>query len=506
MSDHSDARLVTPPAALIRRNPVRWLAFFGPGAIVASVNIGSGEIFFPSRNGAIFGYRVLWVLLLIAILKWILVYTSVRHMILSGGHPCERWKSIPGPRGWLTLFIFAVAVICVPVWFSFLEGILGTICAWMFGFWDHYIWASIWVPAALLLLAIGKYEFLEKTQMVILGLTVGCIFVAVFYVEPDWGEVAKGFFRPVSLSYPEWLFTVLPEMAFRSPWVEVMVYVSAIGGQSTDYLAYVSFLREKKWGHSSTDPIDREGLLKVARDPDHPARLWIRAALVDTVVSFLMIVLVAGCFSILGTVLLQPRQLVPDGVNLLNYQATFLTTLSPLLLPLYKISVFLAFFGILYGGPEMTYRLFYEYGRTFGRWRTRVESPNLRWIVIVWVLVGGLGVLWVTRLFPELDLLDLVTPAGIYTGVLLCGFYCLANVWVDWKFLPSGLRMSKALVAANLIAGLLFTSMGLKAIWDYDEIRGFILLAALLLGSILLAWRLQWLYEEPAGAETSRTR
>ena len=70
-----------------------------------------------------------------------------------------------------------------------------------------------------------------------------------------------------------------------------------------------------------------------------------------------MIVLVAACFSILGTVLLQPKHLVPDGVNLLNYQATFLTTLSPWLLPMYKIAVFFAFFGILDGGPEITYRL-----------------------------------------------------------------------------------------------------------------------------------------------------
>ena len=501
MSSSSDVRLLLPPPALISRNPLRWFAFFGPGAIVASVNIGSGEIFFPSRNGAIFGYRVLWVLLLIALLKWILAYTSMRHMILSGGHPCERWNSIPGPRGWLTLFIVAVALICGPLWLCFLEGMLGTICAWMFGFGSHYAWASVWVVAAMLLLAVGRYEFLEKAQMVILGLTVSCIFVAVFYVQPDWGQIAKGFVTPVYLTYPEWLFTVLPDMASRSPWVEVMVYVAAIGGQSYDYLAYVSFLREKKWGYSAEDSVGQAELTQVAQNIDHPARVWVRAALIDTVVSFVMIVLVAACFSILGTVLLQPRQLVPDGVNLLNYQAMFLTTLSPWLLPVYKIAVFFAFFGILYGGPEMTYRLFYEYGRTLGKWRVRLEGPKLRWAIIVWVLGGGLGILWLTRLFPDLDLLDLVTPAGIYTGVLLCGFYCLANVWVDWKFLPPELRMPKVLVAGNLGGGLLFTAMGMKAIWDYDGIRGFILLAVLLLGSVWLASRLKSLYESPVAAE-----
>ncbi len=463
--------------------------FFGPGAIVASVNIGSGEILFPSRSGAIFGYRVLWVLLLIAVLKWVLVYTSMRHMIVSGGHPCERWTSIPGPRGWLNLFIVAVALVCAPMWLCFLEGILGTICAWMFGVGSHYLWASIWVVVAMLLLAIGNYQFLERPQMIILGLTVGCIFVAVFYVQPDWWQVMQGLFLPVPLTYPEWLYQELPNMAARSPWLELIVYAAAIGGQSYDYLAYVSFLREKRWGYAASGPANSDELAGVAAQNDHWARKWVRAALIDTVASFAMVVLVAACFSILGTVLLQPRHLVPDGVNLLNYQATFLTTLSPWLLPMYKISVFFAFFGILYGGPEILYRLFYEYGRTLGKWQVHLQGTKLRWAVIVWVLGGGLLILWLTSLFPSIDLLDIVTPAGIYTGVLLCGFYCFANLWVDWKYLPSGLRMSKTLMAANLAAGLLFMALGLKALWDYDQIRGFAILAVLLLGSIGLASR-----------------
>ena len=445
MSVDPGVQLFSPPTALISRNPLRWFAFFGSEAIVASVNIGSGEIFFPSRNGAVFGYRVLWVLLLVAILKWVLVYTSMRHMILSGGHPCERWSSLPGPRGWLNLFIAAVALLCAPLWWCFLEGMLGTICAWMFGVGSHYVWATVWVVVAMLLLAIGRYQFLEKAQMIILGLTVSCIFVAVFYVQPDWWQVARGLFVPVPLTYPEWLFKELPDMAAHSPLLELSVYVAAIGGVSYDYMAYVSFLREKKWGYSASGLVRSGELARVAEQTDHSARKWVRAALIDTVVSFVMIVLVAACFSILGTVLLQPRHLVPDGVNLLNYQAIFLSTLSPWLLPMYKIAVFFAFFGILYGGPEMTYRLFYQYGRTLGKWRVHMEGPKLRRAVIVWVLGGGLTVLWLTSLFPDVDLLDIVTPAGIYTGVLLCGFYGFANLWVDWKFLPIALRMSKPL-------------------------------------------------------------
>ena len=89
------------PAALLSRNPMRWVAIFGPGAIIASLTIGTGELIFSSRGGAIFGYRILFLFVIISLLKWVLVYSTARHMVLTGTHPFERWLSLPGPRGWL---------------------------------------------------------------------------------------------------------------------------------------------------------------------------------------------------------------------------------------------------------------------------------------------------------------------------------------------------------------------------------------------------------------------
>ena len=93
----------------------------------------------PARGGAIFGYRLLWIFLLVGLLKWILAYSSMRHMILSGGHPLERWTSIPGPKGWVHLFIFITAAVAFPMIYAFLAGVLGTACAWMFRVGDHYL-------------------------------------------------------------------------------------------------------------------------------------------------------------------------------------------------------------------------------------------------------------------------------------------------------------------------------------------------------------------------------
>ncbi len=54
-------RIPEPPENLRgRMNLGAALTFFGPGAIIASLTIGSGETVFATRVGAVFGYAVLW--------------------------------------------------------------------------------------------------------------------------------------------------------------------------------------------------------------------------------------------------------------------------------------------------------------------------------------------------------------------------------------------------------------------------------------------------------------
>ena len=67
------------------------LRIFGPGAIIASVTIGSGETVFASRGGAIFGYTLLWCFIGGGLMKFVQVYTAARYMT------CLLYTS-PSPR------------------------------------------------------------------------------------------------------------------------------------------------------------------------------------------------------------------------------------------------------------------------------------------------------------------------------------------------------------------------------------------------------------------------
>ena len=90
-----------PVDAVTSRNPAAWRTIVGPGASIASLTIGSGELIFSSRGGALFGYQLLSLFLLVCVFKWALVFTTARHMILTAAHPLQRSMDLPGPRGWL---------------------------------------------------------------------------------------------------------------------------------------------------------------------------------------------------------------------------------------------------------------------------------------------------------------------------------------------------------------------------------------------------------------------
>ena len=474
-----------PPRPLLTRNPLRWLQFFGPGAVIASLTIGSGELLFPSRLGAMFGYRMLWLFPAVALLKWVMAYCSARHIVLSGAHPFERWNQIPGPRGWLTLFLFSIYIIYSPFAAFFMQGLLGSISASIFPGGDLYTWATIWVVASLILLAIGKYAFLERAQMLILGSMLACTFVAVVFVQPDWSKAIQGAVVPQLPDYPEWVTDKYESFRDRTIWVELALAAAFIGGVATDYFCYVSFLREKHWGRSGMATASDEELSQIASDEDCSVRAWVKAALIDTTLSMTMVVLISSCFLILGAVILQQQQLVPEkDEELLLYQGQFLSSVSPLLLPLYQVGVVLAFFGNVYGGPAMVSQILFEFARS-RNWEIRAKK-KVHWFALLWPLLGGLAILWIKRWFPDMRMVDIITFPAMYTGMIMCGVFCLTNPWIDYRFLPSKLRMNRRLVALNLCAGMIFFLIGLKAMWDQSAWH-FVILPSWVAGSMLVA-------------------
>jgi hypothetical protein len=392
MSDHSEYPL---PAALLRRNPLAWLVVFGPGAIIASITLGSGELIFSTRGGALFGYHILFLFVLISVLKWGLVFAMARHMVLSGVHPYERMMDLPGPRGWFPLMLLLIATLTTPVWTSFFPAILGNFTSWVTGtqpLWNgavDYVWGGVFLLAAFLLAITSGYTVLERVQICIVAVMMGCAIVTLVLYNPDWLDMLRGAFIPQSLHYPDWLSERYPDIAGHSVWVETTRYVGVIGGAGFDYLAYTAWLREKGWGRSSSGPTSTDELSRIAQDPHHPVRFWTRAPLVDCTCSFILVVVFSAVFVASGVVVLGPQRELPTEDNFLDLQSRFVTAIHPWLMPVYVTGAYLTIFGSLYGTLEIGVTIYQEIVRAMNPEFAARHSSGLRRATIVWLTFGA---------------------------------------------------------------------------------------------------------------------
>lgn len=478
------------PDSLTSRNPLRWLTIFGPGAIMASLTIGTGELIFSSRGGAIFGYRILFLFVVISLLKWVLVYSTARHMVLTGAHPFERWLSLPGPRGWLPAVMFVFAVVCFPIWVSFHSSVIGDLIAGLTGTKQLlngatiHLWGAVILVTVVSLALAGGYAALERIQLLVVSAMLIAMIFSLVLLKPDWWQMLMGAVLPQTLEYPNWLTSdsrpLLQSIANTPVWVEASLYVGVIGGASYDYLAYTSFLRNKRWGLAGSSELNSREALEAARP-------WLRAPMVDCAISFLVVVVFSAVFVASGAIVLAPQHQIPGDGSFLEHQAQFVTQLHPWLYPLYVFGTLLTLLGTLYGTLEVAPPLLAE---TYRLWRSDVSHPavsrRLRRIGIVWSGGGAMVVLLASFVYQIQSgegrppgLTNLLTPASLFTGVLSCGFICLLNPWMD-RVLPKEYQLPVFLKFANLVAGAIFLAVGLRAYWKLGGLNAIMILAGTL--------------------------
>ena len=437
---------------------LRLVRIFGPGAIVASVTVGTGETIFAPRVGAIFGYSLLWVTVMIIVFKAVQVYSGARYLVLTGEHPMQAWARIPGPRGWVPALIGLVAIISFPMWIAALADAISNLCMWITGIgvgtpWGRPLWGTALIGTAMVLSLIQTYGVIERVSTVILAFKVLLILIAVIVVKPDWIVALWSMIVPHLPDYPPWVAAQYPEVARRSVGLEIAVLMGAVGGGVQDYVGYLGFLREKKWGLAG---VLNGGPSRISSQSEDVAlgRAWLRAPLFDTTVSFGVVLLMTICFMVLGAAVLHPLGLVPTDSDLYSKQAQFLAAIHPQLVLIYKAGIFFAIFGVLYGAFELYTRTTYE--PLLAIWPRRQWNLNrLRLWVVLFSGGGGLLLLWSG--WKTVAVASIVSP---FSGVLGCGLWCLAMMWVDRRQTPRAYRMPIVLLALTLVAGIVMTAVG----------------------------------------------
>lgn len=473
----AEQRLALPraPEGLMGRRPSASsiLKFFGPGAVIASLTIGSGESILASREGAVFGYAVLWCLVAAVIAKAAIVYASNRYIVLTGEHPMTRFARVfPGPRGWFAALLAVICFLSFPGWASGVARALGDYLS-LLGAGAPLPWAFAVLILAAVISFVGGYSLLEKTQVAIAGLMVVLVLVAVFVAQPDWLGVLGGLV-PGGLEYQVFVLDKYPDIAEISVFVELAVFLGGIGGGMYDYIGYSGMMREKRWGmlgHAEVDAIaDRyaDGAakatlpLETTDDNVAQARGWSRAPLIDVSAAFVALCIIGMAFVVNGAAILAPQQAVPEGNDVLSAQSEFFAVVAPVFEYFYVVAIVMVLFGTVYAVWEAYSWTTYESLAALSR-KVRVAGQRkVRPYVYAWTFIGASAMLLTGANFVQL-----ITPASIVGGIVACAIYGVGLLYIDRLNLPEPFRMSKLLKALVLIGSVFLGIAGTVALLSF---------------------------------------
>ena len=163
------------------RKYIKYLSFFGPGAIVASLTIGQGQLIIGPQIGAWAGFALLW-LITLNIGSYIIAYFSLRFTMLSGITVIDLFAE-KTKKSWFNWLIIIIMLIFIPIFTASIITTLGQSIQWILGFGHYLIWGVLFCLIAGIIVLMGRYRLLEYTQSFFVGiLAIGAI-ISILYIN-----------------------------------------------------------------------------------------------------------------------------------------------------------------------------------------------------------------------------------------------------------------------------------------------------------------------------------
>ncbi len=361
-------------SATAKKPRPKWLLYLsamGPGLLAALAGNDAGGIATYSNVGALYGYKMLWMIPVMMLLLSVVQESAARMGAVTG----KGFASLIRERFGIRLTALAMAALLVSntaVTLSEFAGIASGMS--LFG-----IPAFVSVPLAGLVVWLlstgGSYKRVEKVL-----LAVSCVFLAyvaaAFLAGPDWGEVAKNTFVP----------HVMGDAGFFS------LLIATIG---TTIAPWMIFLAQN-------NVVDRgEG----------PETLKYQRA--DSISGSIIACLIAWFIIITTATVLHPAGIAVDSA------ADAASALAPIAGPyaekLFAAGLVAASFLAACVLPGITSSAICEaFGWERGADRSWGEAPTYKTIITLVIIVSCLIVL-----IPNVNLFGVMTTAQVISGVLL---------------------------------------------------------------------------------------
>jgi Mn2+/Fe2+ NRAMP family transporter len=492
---------VEPPQTLLAS-----LAHLGPGIVLASSIVGSGELIATTTTGAQAGFVLLWLILIGCVIKVAAQVEIGRTTLTWGRTSLDAFDRVPGPRfagrGWIYWAWAAMTALIVVQQGGIVAGVAQTLAAGLpitkvGREWnashdeaaallvaeasarrggdlttadalaarlaasrsaaaalpappDETAWCLITGAVTAVLLAIGRYRLIELVSLALVGTftLVTLLALVMLQLDPTWAIASHELAGGLVPSLP-------PAINGRSPLVTALATFGIIGVGASELMIYPYWCLEKGYGAAVGPRDDTPAWASRARG-------WLRVMQLDAWASMVVYTLVTICFYLLGAATLGRLGLVPAGSEMVR-------TLGAMYAPVFGswasgaflIGAFAVLYSTLFVAAAGNARMVAD-GLILAGWLPaddRSRAGWARWISVAWVLAATLLALLIRQ--P----VAMVLASGIAQSVMLAAIGT-AVVYFRWRETDPRLAPSRAwdaLLAAS-VAGLV--TVGLWTLWE----------------------------------------
>lgn len=450
---------------------IQYLKFFGPGAIVASLTIGQGQLILGPQIGAWAGYTLLW-LITLNLGSYIIAYISCRFTLLSGIGLMDLF-SIKTKKGWLNWLFIVIMIIFIPIFTASIVTTLGQALQWIFGVGHYLYWGVSFCALAGILALAGRYRLLEYSQAFFVAvLAIGAV-VSVASLQPNFFEILPNFFYigNVPADFPPWVYQQYPSVTKTSIPLYMLGYLGTLTVTIVTLIGYLGWIKVKKWGifKNKKNPeqfsqecfrtFSSEGkiqYLPLDEKEVDKSRLLLKPIVVDLSIAFILVSVISAAYIIAGAVLLGPSHVLPEDTRLVQNQLIIFTYLANWLKPLFQISVVFALFGTVYSGFEAVTRMLYETGRNLSPRMGAIPYNRFMFFVLIYLLCAGVPLAILMTM--GLSVLLMLSLTLMFIGVIGVIIYGVGVIILSQKVLPEPYALGKLGVFFSVIA-LLFMSI-----------------------------------------------
>jgi Mn2+/Fe2+ NRAMP family transporter len=343
----------------------------GPGLIITSIIVGSGELIVTPKLGAEIGFRLLWFIIAGCLLKVFVQIELGRYAITRGRTTLEALNTLPGPRvlvSWV-LWIWLAMYICLVPQVAGMVG--GTATAFQLGGADISVstLAMMIGASCAILLVIGRYGFIEwLSTALVAGFTITTL-VAVIALQftpyaITGAQLASGF----SFHLPTDLATAFGAFGL-------------IGVGASELIYYPYWCLEKGYARK-LGPDDGTAAWKTR------AAAWLKVMRVDAWTSFVLYTTTTVAFYLLGAAVLHAKQLRVESAKMIETLSfMYRDTFGEWSLWLFLVGAVAVLYSTIFGATASNARLLADAMNLFGVKQYKDASHRARWVKICCVIL-----------------------------------------------------------------------------------------------------------------------